>query len=403
MKKSIVFIYNSFNDPLFQGNLLQHLLYECRHNRFKFHLITFEQDQYRLDDREMQSQKEYLMTRNIVWHPLNWHSGKLLLLKKIYDLVLSFILIARLKFKEKPTSIISLGTIAGGYAYCFKKLFNFKHYAYQFEPHSLFMLDFNIWKKSSMAFKILHALEEITAQSADIIATGTSHMMEVLKEKGITKNVYKLPSCVDDELFVIDDQAAKDIRKDLGISQNEMVIIYVGKFGGIYYNQEIVEVLTAINERIENIFVLILSPNNKKEIAQQLENKGIDRYFIGQTSYNQVFKYLNAADLGISAIPGLPSQKFRSPIKVGEYLLCGLPYICCKGVSEDDTIAIENQVGIVLNEFTSLEVIANLEKIEYFLHKGNKSHHRTVGLQYRGLSNFQPLINDVFIKLEKLD
>ncbi|WP_340153604.1 glycosyltransferase [uncultured Marivirga sp.] len=397
MKSALVFIYNSFNDPLFKGNLFQHLLKESKNSRFKFIIISFEQPDYQLSVAERERIKKELLGLNIYWYPLKWHSGRLILLKKLYDGIIALLLVLKLHFRFKPKVIISLGTIAGSFAYILKKVLALKHFAYQHEPHSEFMLDFGIWKKSSISYRLLNYFERKTAKSAEIISTGTDFMLHRLKRESVTGEVYKLPSCANDKIFIIDHNKRLEVRHSLGLSKEHNVFIYVGKFGGIYYKEEIFEVIGELNRLINDFFIIILSPNERSWIEEMLVNENVTQYYVSKVPYEKVYEYLNASDMGISAIPGFPSQKYRSPIKVGEYLLCGLPYITNKGVSEDDIIAKKFKAGVVLNEFSKNQVNEQIDSIKSLCNRNINL--RKIGLNYRGISVYKSVTDNVFSKL----
>jgi len=398
LKPALVFIYNSFSDPLFKGNLFQHLLVESKKNRFKFIILSFEQEDYQLSKAEEDRLKKELLTLNMLWYPLKWHSGRFILLKKLYDGMNALLMVLKLHLKFKPKVIISLGTLAGSFSFILKTIFSYNHYAYQHEPHSEFMLDFGIWKKSSFSYRILNYLERKTAHSAEIISTGTDLMVSRLKKEGVKGLIFKLPSCANDELFRIDNNKRIEIRNKLGLSDGNKAFIYVGKFGGIYYKDEIFEIISELNRLIDNFFIIILSPDDAGWIKKKLIEKNIGQFHVDKVPYERVYEYLNAADMGISAIPGYPSQKFRSPIKVGEYLLCGLPYLTNEGVSEDDIIAQNFNVGIVLNEFSKKEVIDKIDNIKLHLNEKNLKL-RQIGLNYRGLSKYQLTSGEIFNNL----
>jgi len=398
LKPALVFIYNSFNDPLFKGNLYQHLLNESKNKRFKFIILSFEQPEYELSTKEQDQIKKELLAENMYWFPLKWHSGRLIILKKLYDGINALFLVLKLQIKFRPKVIISLGTIAGSFSYMLKKIFSYKHFAYQHEPHSEFMLDFGIWKKSSISYRLLNYFEKKTAKSAEIISTGTDFMLNRLKKEGIKGEVFKLPSCANDKAFIIDQNKRLEVRNTLGITEDQNVFIYVGKFGGIYYKEEIFEVIGELNRLINNFFIIILSPNEHSWVEGKLKSESVTQFYVSKVPYENVYEFLNAADMGISAIPGYPSQKYRSPIKVGEYLLCGLPYITNEGVSEDDIVAQRNNVGVVLNEFSKDEVKVKISQIALALIE-EKLKLRKIGLTYRGLSKFEQVSEKIFEKI----
>jgi hypothetical protein len=125
-----------------------------------------------------------------------------------------------------------------------------------------------------------------------------------------------------------------------------------------------------------------------------------DSYAVtGNLSYEEVKDYISSADIGLSGVPPTPAQKYRSPTKVAEYLLCGLPYITCKGVSEDDIYASEKNVGVVLESFNRKDVIEKLNDINVILSEEKeslRSRCRKVGIDYRGKSNVDKLLKEIF-------
>jgi hypothetical protein len=292
--------------------------------------------------------------------------------------------------------IISLGTIAGSFAHILKSIFSYKHFAYQHEPHSEFMLDFGIWNKASFSYLLLNYFEKRTAKAAEIISTGTDVMVDRLRKEGASGEIFKLPSCANDTLFNIDNSVRNRMRDHLGLSDADQVFIYVGKFGGIYYKEEIFDVIGELNSSIANFFIIILSPNDLNWIKRSLNKQNVMKYHVATVPFEKVHEYLNASDMGISAIPGFPSQKFRSPIKVGEYLLCGLPYITNEGVSEDDIIAKRYNVGVVLNDFSKSQVKEQMDRVSVLVKSADKNTLREIGLNYRALSTHENILNDIF-------
>ncbi len=179
----------------------------------------------------------------------------------------------------------------------------------------------------------------------------------------------------------------------------------MGKFGGLYYKGEVAELCKSLFDLRPKLFFLIVSSNKYEEIDILFKNAGLDNehYTItGDLSYDEVKDYLSAADIGLSAVPPTPSQKFRSPTKVGEYLLCGLPYITCKGISEDDLYAEEYNVGAVVNSFDHRHVLRSMDQINLLLSEDKdtiRKRCREVGLAYRAKSNVDSQLAHIFSEI----
>ncbi|MBC6697799.1 glycosyltransferase [Hymenobacter puniceus] len=405
MRSVVVYVYNSCDDPLFKGNLLLLLMHAGeKQPDLRLHLITYEQVEYGLTPVQQAQRHEHFARFNIVWYPLQWHSGRFKLLKKAYDLLAGALIVLRLKLKFGVRSIVSLGTVSGSFAFLLAKLFTLKYYVYQYEPHSEFMRDCNIWPETSLAFRGLHYMERVSGMKADILSTGTTHMINRMKQWGTLAEMYKLPSCVDEAKLHFRPEGRARIRAKHAIAADKPVILYLGKFGGIYYNHEIAVLFRAFQTLNSDLFFLIVSPDAPDRIDALMQAEGLLKgsYTVTRSPYEQVQDYISAADFGIVAVPPLPSQKFRSPIKVGEYLCCGLPYLVCAGVSEDDVVAKQFGVGVVVKDFSEAEAVRVYPQVDKFLNREKtqlRHQCREAGIAYRGLSQYLDTATQIFAQL----
>jgi hypothetical protein len=394
VKKAVVYIYNSFSDPLFQSNMYLYLLDASRELDYQFVLITYEQKEFTLPKHEVIRIQKELIKLNIKWTPLKWHSGRFKLIKKAWDVLCGFTLVINYRIRGYQR-IVSLGTVSGSFAFIYAKILRMRHYLYQYEPHSEFLKDMGILSKKSTSFRLLNWLEWMSGLNTEVIATGTTHMMERLENMGTRAKIFRIPSCVDDNRFHFSEEYRDNIRRELKIVDRK-VLIYVGKFGGIYFDQEVFDLCKNLLEKDSGFYFLFLSPNNHNEIRDKFQRAGIKKndYHLSQVPYSEVYKYVSASDIGLVSVPPLPSQKFRSPIKVGEYLCCGIPYIVCKGVSEDDKYALENNVGVVLDNFDRKSIDEHFIEIKNLLNEDKRtlrSKCRKTGLEYRSYSSLKKI------------
>ena len=400
----IVFVYNSSQDPLFKGNLLLWLLHAARHQPdLRLHLLTYEQTEYLLNPATEARQRAEWAAAGIVWYPLRWHSGSFKLLKKAYDFTVGLLLCLRLRLAG-ACSIMGFGTVAGSFAFLIAKVLGMKYYGYQFEPHSELMRDCRVWPASSFAFRALHYVEGLTARHADLLSTGTRHMLTRLAAEGSLAQAYLLPSCVDENKFQFSAAGRATVRARYGLSPEQPVLLYLGKFGGIYYDHEIGEFFAALRRQLPALHLLVVTPAPLAEIQASLTCADLPAasYTITHSAYEDVPTYISAADFGLVAVPPMPSQRFRSPIKVGEYLCCGLPYIVCQGVSEDDWVAFRDRVGLVVEAFTPAEAVRVAPQLAAFLADDRvalRARCRAAGIQYRGFGRYIAVAEEIFRQL----
>jgi glycosyltransferase involved in cell wall biosynthesis len=388
-KQFLAIIYNSLRDPLFQNLVYSYLEKQLQeHPNYRLNLVTFEQDKYALSAEDQQRHRIYLTSQRIDWRPVKYHSGNFKLLKKALDLTNAFFTATKIVFRKRQNLVISFANTSAVISHFVARFFRTPLLIYSYEPHSDFLKEFGIWSANSLTYQIMHRLEWRVGRKAAYVLTGTRHMVETLR--GITKGqVYRAPSSADARIFYFDDTARQEIREKYNL-KNRKVIVYVGKFGGIYYQSEIIRFFAALRALDPSYYLFIVSPQDHLEISTLCREGGLkdEDYCITETaSQAEIRGFNSAADIGLTAVPPYPSQRFRSPVKVGEYLMCGLPYITMRGVSEDDEVAENNNVGIVLPALEAAQADDAHSKISELLHQDPtalRDRCREVGISYRG-------------------
>lgn len=358
-----------------------------REGNQQFALITFETAETLAKSESLQRIKQDLAKLNIHWYPCQWHPGTNMS-NKLIDFFSSFYQIIKLRIAGYR-HVISLASVAGSYAYLYSVALRMKLYLYQYEPHSEYELDSGTYTKDSLTFKLLNFLEKRSAMYATVISSGTGHMMERLKNWKVKAGVFKIPSVVNDQKFIFSEEDRNEIRKKYGIPYESLVLYYPGKFGGLYYGRETVAMFRILLNKDSRFHVLVVTPNDLSEIEKFFLKEGIEkhRYTLTHAAFDVIQKYHSAADFAIIAAPPGPSKKFVSNIKVGEYLCSGLPYLICKGVSEDDEYAKKYNVGVVVKDFDEIHIEKAYNGIENILAlptEFRREYCRKVGIEYRG-------------------
>jgi hypothetical protein len=401
---TLVLIYNSFNDPLFQNLVFKYLKTLGKTNKYIFYLVTFEQEYFSISENEKRKLRKNLIKVGIYWYPLNYHTGNFLLFKKLYDFLNVLFLIGKIRLSKNTKVIFAFTNIAASFGIIFSKIFSMKMIVYSYEPHSSFLAELNIWSKKSLKYKLLNSIEKFSGIHGDYILTGTKHMVRQLKNWGAKGKVIRAPTSVDEFEYYFREEGRKKIRERLQLF-NKDVLIYIGKLGDLYYKDEVADLCKSLLDLRHKFFFIIVTSNNYDEIKEIFKNSGLDSkdfYITGNLTYDEVKDYLSAADIGLSAVPPTPSQRFRSPTKVGEYLLCGLPYITCRGISEDDSYAEKYNVGVALDNFNDENIQASINKINFLLDEDKtiiRKRCREVGLAYRAKSNVDKILSKIYSEI----
>jgi hypothetical protein len=399
-KPVLLFIYNSFKDPLFQNLLFSYINeIQAGSNCFSFHVVTFEQVEYKVEEEEKAIIINELSERNIFWHPLEYHTGRFMLAKKVWDMCAALVLVNSLTRKHRIRLILAFANVAAAFSYLLTKLFNLKLLIYSYEPHSELMAELGVWNRKSMRYQLLKLLENKAGEQAEVIMTGTKYMVEKLYAKGVQGKVLRVPTGVDEKLYHFNAVARTQLRQQLSI-ESYKVILYMGKFGDLYYKEEVVAFFSGLYQKDPSFYFVVITRHPHSQVHNWFKKYNIPEtnyHITGNLSNKEIKDYLSAADIGISAVPPSPSQKYRSPTKVGEYLMCGLPYITCQGVSEDDIYALVNKVGVVVQEFSVVSAMGKADEINSLLKEGGsqlRERCRSVGIEYRSKYKVVQLIEE---------
>lgn len=402
-KHTLVLIYNSFKDPLFQNLILEYITRLGKTNHLKFHLVTFEQPQFEMNDFEINSTKRKLAEQNIFWSPLRFHTGKAILFKKMWDIWQVLWLARQIQRKYNLAYILAFANVSAAISSILAVLFHVKLLIYSYEPHAQFMAEMGLWSPKGFKFKILNFFEVLAAKKAHHVITGTNAMKSDLLKRFPTLDISVAPTAVNHKDFYFSLTDRERVRNALGINESQKILLYIGKFGGLYFDVEIVDLLITISQWDQNYIPMIISDYDKDEISGWYKSKGGDcsKLILKNSIDRQEVKaYLSAADIGIIGIPPLPFQKYRSPTKTAEFMLCGLPYIVCRGVSEDGVYAKKHSLGCVVDGFSKTDLLKKKEEIIEYLNVNKEefsTKSRSVALEYRSLDR----VHAIFEKLYK--
>jgi hypothetical protein len=391
----IIFLYNRLFDPVIQSNFWLYIkdYLDQPQPGLDFHLVTYEDPSYPLTPQQKELVNRWKAC-GLEWSPLRWHPG-FGLREKFIDILQGLMLVTRLRFGG-ARHIMALGSVAGTFTYVYARILFMRLLLYQFEPHSELSRDAGAWPEKSLQFKISRFLEHSAARYAAVIASGTRFMRDRLRDEwGVKAKFVQIPTVANDRKFKFDESLRQQVRDELGLSDQNKVIYYAGKFGGLYYGIETALFYRWLWEIEPSLRMLVVTPHEDAEVHHLFDRANVvrDSYHIRHSSYDEIHRYHFAGDIGLVTIPPGPSQFFRSSIKVGEYLCAGLPFITSYGVSEDFLYAQEQDVGVVVSEFSEAEVKDAWPRINSYLRRDPvelRAHCRRIGLEYRGFDALNP-------------
>jgi len=374
----------SFHDALIQSHTLPYLriIHELHHEA-RIYLVTQEREGSDLSNET----KEQLAGENIFLVSQRYYRfGLLKLASSIFQLFQLFFLI----FSKKITRIHCFCTPAGSLGYILSRMTGRPLVLDSFEPHAESMVENGTWQKDGMAFKLLWMLEKKQVRRACHhigIASGMDDY--ALKKYGVKLNRVGLkPSCVDLDFFAYDAHADQSFREKMGWA-GKIVCVYAGKFGGIYLEDEVFGFFKEAYEFWGDRFrILLLTGESRSEINRHAMRVGIPNHLfhVEFVPFQKIPKYMSVGNFAITPVKPVPSKRYCSPIKDGEYWSIGLPVVITEGISDDSDIIRIHNAGYVLPALDQRSYQDAVQKIDALLQEDRqvlRERIRKVAIKYR--------------------
>ena len=404
MKNLLILTYWSYKDALIQTYTLPYvrIIRKNLPKKSKIYLFTIEQDFYKMSDDEWKIEKQKLATENIILLRVRYSKFGI---KMMFKFIGVFISLFFLIITKNISKIHTWCTPAGTIAYILS-VFTFKPLIIDsYEPHAESMVENGEWQRNSKAFKILFWFEKRMSRRAKTVIALTEGMKQYAKEKynAEFKNYYVKPSMVDLQKFSFDSLNNKDFRKKLNF-EGKIVGLYAGKFGGIYLQEEVFDLIkTAYDYWGDKFKMLILTNTSEEEILNYAKKADIPNeiLIVKYVDYSEVENYFRIADFAINPVKPVSSKRYCTSIKDGEYWAMGLPVIITKNISDDSEIIEQENIGYVLKELNSEEYTNAIKKIDELLKTDNKRLRdkiRKIAIKYRSFAIAERIYADIYKK-----
>jgi glycosyltransferase involved in cell wall biosynthesis len=186
---------------------------------------------------------------------------------------------------------------------------------------------------------------------ADRLSTVSENLRKHLSMKTGREKITVIPSCVNESSFHFDASARSDLREALGLSSDDTLLCYSGGTSAWQRIEDIVSVLKGVCTRNDRCKALFLTTEPDEVTRQLLKVKfPIGQSFVRKCTHWDVPRFLSAADIGIIMRHDVTVNNVASPVKVGEYLACGLPVILTRGIGDYSEMLPTAGVGLLLDE-----------------------------------------------------
>ena len=400
----LVITYWSYREALIQTYTLPYLEMIKKVNPdAQITLVTFEQSHLTLKLEEKHKELLKLKEKGIEWIAFPYFRFGI---KSILTVIWAILKLFFLVFSKKIRYIHAFGTPAGTIAFILKKLTFTRLVIDSYEPHAESMLENGEWAKSSKAYKILSYFEKLQTRSAQHFIATSYKMKEYAKTRfGVDiKSFFVKPAGVDVHKFNPHLFDKKEVRSKFQIPEDAIVAVYIGKFGGIYYKEETFQLLKAASDTWkEKFYAIIGSPIDRKEFEELVNQYQIPAQqvlFLSYVPHNQVPEILAMADFAINPVKPVPTKRYCTSVKDGEYWAMELPVIIPPNISDDSDYIKDKKIGVIWENTTYEGCLKACHEMKVLLESENlpqvKSEIRKLAIEVRAFENFEKIYRAIY-------
>jgi hypothetical protein len=145
---------------------------------------------------------------------------------------------------------------------------------------------------------------------------------------------------------------------------------------------------------------LMLTNASRNEIDEERSRVGLPGEVVISrfVFHTEIPAYLSLGDFAINPVKPVPTKRYCTSIKDGEYWAMGLPVVISHNISDDSDIIKRENIGVGMDFADKSQFSSALNKLEDFLQIKNelKKKIRKVGEEYRSYSIAQNVYNVIY-------
>jgi len=313
-------------EPLGRSQVLEYLIELSKKNSIC--LISFERED---DLGSIDEIETFLRGYDIEWH-YRVYSNKYGIVSTVWQIMEAVSLGSKLIKKRSIDIVHARSMIPATMGLLLKKmhgvklLFDIRGFAVDEK------VDSGRLKKNALLYKVLKKLDNYLYKTSDHIVTLTHAAKEILGDdlNIPEKKITVIPTCANREVFSVMNQDERDAFKNaLGYAKKDKIVIHTGTVSGWYDFESEVKLIKEMMKQNEDVYFLVLNKNEQDFIEKMLSTHQLPTQKVQLLSspFDEVYKYLNIADVSLFFIKPSYSKQASAPTKFAENVACLLPSI----------------------------------------------------------------------------
>ena len=218
-------------------------------------------------------------------------------------------------------------------------------------------VDFAGDSPAGMSYRALRAIETRVIRQAAAVLVRTPTAAAILSDRtGVPADrFHRVANGRDEALFHPGSEHDRaSIRDQLGVAGDTPLIVYAGSIGPKYRIDLVRAFAQAVARRRPDARLVVLTGSPDLAHAALGDDPPLSP-IVRRIAARDMARHLAAADLGLAFITATFSMQAAAPIKLAEYLMCGLPVL---GTSAVGATATAVQAGLYLDEGVGMDAAA---------------------------------------------
>ena len=259
-------------------------------------------------------------------------------------------------------------------------------------PDTLFSHGLNGGKVKRILTKMCSSIYKRTDH---IIAVNESFLEPINKYTNSSRPISYIPQAVEELYKPV--QSSGELRKSLGIDEQDFVVMFAGNIGFAQSPKTIVEAANKTKENTRIQYVFIGDGTLRKECEDYCKDNDLcNVHFIGRKPQEAMPGLIAEADALLITLKNQSNYNLTLPGRTQAFMACGKPIICC---ANGETARVIKSAGCgLIAEADNAEELANRIIESSIMSKDDLIHMGSSGLEYSKI-NYDK--NTVFQNIEK--
>lgn len=356
-----------------ESQALQYINEINKTNKFNIHILSHEKKIDYANKEKMKKAEANFKEKNMTWYKVQHIGGPSRLdqflemsYAQIRLLILMLFVILRHNIK-----IVHLRSIQPGFYIWMFKFLGIKIITDTRGNWLRERVDIKIWKENGLMHRWYGLLQEKILLNSDHVFVLNENGMKRMLNQGVSPNdISIVPCCSNQDKFNINEKIK---------NENKYELIYSGAISTWYDFEKVIEFYEAINEKY-NVNMVCLIRNLNDPLIQKMIYEDIFKKFnlekynnikFEKVEFSGIQDYYKKADFGLCCLYNMESKQESCPIKVGEYISCGIIPIM-SGVCRGEKLQNE-KIGIdITKDKTKQDYVESFKRAIALKNESNK-------------------------------